>query len=102
MNTTHIPEFRHRFRSLVPLSVVLLVGSFVLYGFLGSGWWMFIVLPLLAAVAVTAAWRQASVRCPHCHKLVYEQEHHEIDRAMVFLCRRCEVRLTTDVPHPVS
>ena len=101
MRDVHVPNFRRRLRALVPACVVLLIGGFVLYGFFGRGWWMLAFFPVLVIVFVAAAWRQASVRCPHCGRFVYEQEHHEEGRPMVFLCRRCDTRLITDVPFPV-
>jgi hypothetical protein len=98
MRESHIPTFRRRYFSLVPAGVVLLIGAWLLYGYLGWGWWMFLLLPAVAVVFVTGAWRQSSVRCPHCHRLVYEQEECDVGRPIVFLCRQCDARLTTDIP----
>ncbi len=97
MRETHNPNFRRRYYRMVPLGLCLLVGGFVLYGFLGSGWWMYLYFPVLAAVGIYAAWTQSSVRCPHCGRLVNEQEHHDPDRQMVFICRSCDARISTDV-----
>jgi hypothetical protein len=101
MRDTPIPNFRRRFRALVPATSLLLIGAFVLYGFLDQRWWMAGYLPVLVIVCITAAWRQTSVRCPHCDRLVYEQEHTDVGKTVVFLCRPCDARLVTDVPFPV-
>jgi hypothetical protein len=101
MRDIRIPDFRRRYRSLMPACAILLPGAFVLYGYLGTGWWMWGYFPVLLVTFFTFAWRGSSVRCPCCHRLVYEQEHYDIGKPMVFLCRQCDVRLITDVPSPI-
>lgn len=97
MRETHVPQYRRRYMGLVPTCIVSLIGAFVLYGFLGGGLWLFLLFPYLVVLFVIAAWRQASVRCPHCGRLVYEQEHGDEGRPRVFVCRRCDTRLITDI-----
>ena len=100
MRDFFVPEYRKRFWSLIPVGTLLVISGFVLYGWLGKGLWMALYFPALAVVALMAVRRQTSVRCPSCGRIVAEKEHHEGGRPIVFLCRLCDSRLVTDVPHP--
>lgn len=94
----HVANFRRRYRWLVGVALVLMIDAFLLYGVLGAGWWLGAIMASLVAVGIVAAWRQESVGCPNCRRCIYRQEHFEVGRPKVFVCERCEARVTTDDP----